>query len=63
MPKPVDTPDDARRNFLKLASVAAPAAIAAAGLPAAEAEAATPAESGTLRDTAHIRAYYATARF
>ncbi len=58
--------DASRRSFLKLAGTAAPAALAAAAVSgsASEAEA---AESGTthkgLADTAHTRAYFASARF
>ncbi len=53
-----------RRDFLKLAGTTAPvAALAVAAAPdqaeAAEAEQA----SGKLQDTAHIRAYYDSARF
>lgn len=52
-----------RRDFLKLAGTAAPAAVAAAAL-APEAEAAeTPQGDTRLRDTAHSRAFYASARF
>tara|TARA_R110002096_G_scaffold189191_32_gene369543 strand:+ start:152 stop:400 length:249 start_codon:yes stop_codon:yes gene_type:complete len=52
-----------RRDFLKLATAAAPAAAVAAavGATATEAEAATP-KSG-LQDTEHTRAYFASARF
>ena len=52
-----------RRDFLKLATTAAPAAVVAAtvGASATEAEAATP-KSG-MQDTEHTRAYFASARF
>jgi len=54
-----------RRDFLKLASASAPAAVAAAVAGSGEqAEAATPATAETrLQDTAHTRAYLASARF
>ena len=54
-----------RRDFLKLATASAPAAVAAATFGADKAAATeTDATSGTrLQDTAHIRAYYASARF
>jgi hypothetical protein len=53
-----------RRDFLKFASVSAPAAVAAAAIGGGEAEAATPDLAETrMQDTAHTRAYYATARF
>ena len=55
-----DTTDKGRRGFLKLAAVAP----AAAALPAAEAAADTARPAGTgLRDTAHTRAFYDSARF
>lgn len=63
MPRPDDTADTGRRNFLKLATVAAPAAVAATVVPVGEAEAAAPARDSSLQDTAHVRAYYASARF
>lgn len=52
-----------RRDFLKLASVSAPAAVAAAALTGSEAEAATDVAGDGLRDTAHTRAYFDSARF
>ena len=57
--------DTSRRDFLKLASASAPAAVvAAATLGAGEAEAAgAEAPAKGLQDTAHTRAYYASARF
>ena len=56
--------DASRRDFLKLASTAAPAAVAAAALSGTEAEAQELDTSGSgLRDTAHTRAYFASARF
>ncbi|MCE0505331.1 MULTISPECIES: twin-arginine translocation signal domain-containing protein [unclassified Roseivivax] len=57
--------DASRRNFLKLAGTAAPAAFAAVATSGTEAEAAASdqgSESG-LRDTAHTRAYFDSARF
>lgn len=55
--------DKGRRDFLKFATTAAPAVVAAAAVGAAATEAeAAPASSG-LQDTAHTRAYLATARF
>lgn len=54
-----------RRDFLKLAGTAAPAAavaVAAGGV--TEAEAAEPDPSVTkMQDTTHTRAYFASARF
>ncbi|ETX30307.1 hypothetical protein [Roseivivax isoporae] len=60
-----DRPGDAsRRNFLKFVGVAAPAAAAAATGTAAAADVDQPeAEGNGLRDTAHVRAYIASARF
>jgi len=53
-----------RRGFLKMASVSAPAAVAAVALSGGEAEAAPADESGSgLRDTAHTRAYFDSAKF
>ena len=58
-----------RRDFLKLAAAAAPAALAAtaaAGPAAADGTAAEAAPDGAgkgLRDTAHTRACYESARF
>ena len=53
-----------RRDFLKLASVSAPAAVAAATLSGTEAEAAEVATGETrMQDTAHTRAYLDSARF
>lgn len=54
-----------RRDFLKLATLSAPAAVAAAAsLGTAEAEAKTE-DSGSdrIQDTAHTRAYYESTRF
>jgi len=53
-----------RRDFLKLAGTAAPIAAAAVATAAGQAEAAQPDLSkGGMQDTAHTRAYYASARF
>ncbi len=58
-------PGASRRDFLKLAGTAAPAAVAAAAL-GRRAEAATaeePVRETRLQDTAHVRAYYESTRF
>jgi hypothetical protein len=53
-----------RRDFLKLASVSAPAAVAAAAVGGTQAEAAEVVTGETrLQDTAHTRAYFDSARF
>lgn len=54
-----------RRNFLKLAGTAAPAAIAAAAAGSATQAAAQPADlsSETMQDTEHTRAYLDSTRF
>ncbi|MGG7645903.1 ubiquinol-cytochrome c reductase iron-sulfur subunit N-terminal domain-containing protein [Rhodovulum sp. YNF3179] len=53
-----------RRDFLKLATTSAPAALAAATLAPTDADAAQPATGETrLQDTAHTRAYFDSARF
>ncbi|WP_050929720.1 ubiquinol-cytochrome c reductase iron-sulfur subunit N-terminal domain-containing protein [Aestuariivita boseongensis] len=52
-----------RRDFLKLAGTAAPAAVAAAALSGTEAEAAEPVAETRIQDTAHTRAYLDSARF
>lgn len=53
-----------RRDFLKLAGTAAPAAVAVAAGGATQA-AAEPADlsSQTMQDTVHTRAYFESARF
>ncbi len=52
-----------RRDFLKLAGTAAPAALAAATM-SGEADAAeAPVNETRLQDTAHTRAYFDSARF
>ncbi|WP_347313449.1 twin-arginine translocation signal domain-containing protein [Defluviimonas sp. SAOS-178_SWC] len=63
MGKTVETEKTSRRDFLKLATTAAPAAAAATALGAAPAAADTEAKGSGLQDTAHIRAYYDSARF
>ncbi|MCK4713074.1 MAG: twin-arginine translocation signal domain-containing protein [Marinosulfonomonas sp.] len=60
------TQDDttSRRDFLKMASVTAPAAVAAVALTGSKAEAAALEQEGSgLRDTAHTRAYFESAKF
>ena len=52
-----------RRDFLKLAALSAPAAVAAAASVVQPAAAATTNETAGMRDTAHTRAYYDSARF
>jgi len=59
-----DENGSSRRDFLKMASVSAPAAIAAVALSGGKAEAAQTEETGSgLRDTAHTRAYFDSAKF
>lgn len=56
--------DASRRDFLKLAGTAAPAAIAVAAGSATQAAAETAdLTSETMQDTAHTRAYFESARF
>lgn len=63
MSKKKDGESTSRRDFLKLASVSAPAA-AAAVVVGTKAEAATIEETREgMQDTAHTRAYYDSARF
>ncbi|MFT7596714.1 MAG: hypothetical protein ACI8R4_004053 [Paracoccaceae bacterium] len=52
-----------RRDFLKLAGTAAPAAVAAAALGGQAEAAALPVDETRLQDTAHTRAYLDSARF
>jgi hypothetical protein len=53
-----------RRDFLKLASVSAPAAAAAVMTTGTQAEASeADTRPGGMKDTAHTRAYYDSARF
>ena len=56
-------PSASRRDFLKLAGTAAPAAVAAVAVSGTEAEAAEPVNETRIQDTAHTRAYLASARF
>jgi hypothetical protein len=56
-------PQESRRNFLKLATAAAPAAIAATALSGTAAVAGQAAPTSGLQDTEHTRAYFASARF
>jgi len=64
MRKTEDKVATGRRDFLKLASVSAPAAVAAVALTGTEAAAAPESAAGEgLRDTAHTRAYLESARF
>lgn len=56
--------DTSRRDFLKLATTAAPAAAAVAAMGTTAAEAAVADTSdGRMQDTAHTRAYLESARF
>ena len=54
-----------RRDFLKLAGVAAPAAVAAAAVGTPQSAQAQPVDPSAtrLQDTEHTRAYLASARF
>jgi hypothetical protein len=52
-----------RRDFLKIAGTAAPAAIAAVAVGAGEAEAAATPETSGMRKTAHVQRYLDSARF
>lgn len=52
-----------RRDFLKLATVAAPAAAAAAATGTGTAEAAAPESGSGYRKTEHVRKYLDSARF
>ncbi len=53
-----------RRDFLKMASVSAPAALAAVAVSGSAVEAAEPDQNGSgLQDTAHTRAYFESAKF
>lgn len=64
MSKTTGTAEKSRRDFLKLASVSAPAAVAAVTLSGTDAEAVeTSTEGSGLRDTDHTRAYFESARF
>lgn len=52
-----------RRDFLKLAGTAAPAAVAAAAIGTTAQADVSVAENGKMQDTAHTRAYFESARF
>ena len=61
-----DGAKSSRRNFLKLAAVTAPAAVAATALSGTAANADTALQqegTGGLQDTAHTRAYLESAKF
>jgi hypothetical protein len=65
-PRMTRKPEEAtsRRDFLKLAGTAAPAAAVAVATGGAEAQAAEAVvQPDCLQDTAHTRAYYSSARF
>lgn len=56
--------DTSRRDFLRLAAVSAPAvAVAASGSAAAAAAGEPEGEAGGYRETAHVQAYYESAKF
>jgi len=52
-----------RRDFLKLAGTAAPAAAVAVAVSGTQAQAGGPVENGRMQDNAHTRAYFDSARF
>lgn len=57
-------PKNNRRDFLKLATVSAPAAIAAVAVSGTQASADEGAKKGSgVQDTAHTRAYFESAKF
>ena len=60
-----DDSGNSRRNFLKLAATAAPAAAVAVATTGTEAQAAAQPDlsSDKMQDTAHTRAYYESIRF
>lgn len=58
-----DEDGTSRRDFLKLAGTAAPAALAAAALGNEATAAEAPVNETRLQDTAHTRAYLDSARF
>ncbi len=59
-----DTKGTSRRNFLKLAGTAAPAAVVAVASSGTAAQAqAVDLQSDTMQDTAHTRAYLDSTRF
>ena len=64
MSKKIDQGTSSRRDFLKLASVSAPAAVAAVAVSGTEVLADEQMqETSGLQDTAHTRAYFDSARF
>ena len=52
-----------RRDFLKLAGTAAPAAAVAVAVSGTQAQATGPVEDGRMQDNVHTRAYFDSARF
>ncbi|KMK65750.1 twin-arginine translocation signal domain-containing protein [Puniceibacterium sp. IMCC21224] len=58
-----DETASSRRDFLKLAGTAGPAAIVAVATSGQTAEAAPAKTDGKMQDTAHTRAYFDSARF
>lgn len=59
-----DGAENSRRKFLKLAVASAPAAVAATAISGTAAQAAELDDAGNgVRDTAHTRAYFETAKF
>ena len=52
-----------RRDFLKLAGTAAPAAAVAVAVSGTQVQASVTADDGQIQDTAHTRAYFDSARF
>jgi hypothetical protein len=63
MTKKDEVVKNSRRDFLKMATVAAPAAAAAVTGEAVSAKEIEDHAGEGLRDTAHTRAYFETARF
>lgn len=63
--KPEKKDGASRRDFLKFASVSAPAALAATAVGGGQAEAAEPVSNrdAVLRKTEHVKKYLASARF
>ena len=59
-----DETTSSRRDFLKLAGTAAPAAVVAVAAGGSSADASpAPVDDGRMQDTAHTRAYFDSARF
>lgn len=63
MSKAKDSDATNRRDFLKLASVSAPAAVAVATLTGTQAQAEPVKQHDGMQDTPHTRKYFETARF